>query len=74
MAQNLKGIATIAAVDCDGSKNQALCSRYNIEGFPTLKLFGSDRQKNPYAAGYVKDAVPYNGPRTAKVTCMIHRT
>ncbi|KAJ3193316.1 hypothetical protein HDU67_005168, partial [Dinochytrium kinnereticum] len=53
-AEKLKGLAKVVAVDCDAHKE--LCGRYQIQGFPTLKMFGADK----------KNAVDYTGPRTAK--------
>lgn len=41
----------IAKVDC--TVNEDLCTKYGIQGFPTLKLIDSDT------------AIEYNGPRTA---------
>lgn len=46
---------------------------FRCQGFPTLKLFGSDRQKNPYTGEYSKEAMDYNGPRTAKVLGIIFK-
>lgn len=33
----MAGIAPVVAVDCDDAKNKAICSRYGVQGFPTLK-------------------------------------
>jgi protein disulfide-isomerase A6 len=37
VAKNLQGLATVAAVNCDDKANAALCSRFNIRGYPTIK-------------------------------------
>ena len=37
VAANMAGIAPVVAVDCDDAKNKAICSRYGVQGFPTLK-------------------------------------
>jgi hypothetical protein len=66
----------VAAVDCDKDANKGLCSRYGVQGFPTLKLFGAEKQKTK-GGGTTKSPSDYNGPRTAKamadaVTAMLH--
>eukprot|EP01063_Lacrimia_lanifica_P017633 TRINITY_DN2467_c0_g1_i1.p2 TRINITY_DN2467_c0_g1~~TRINITY_DN2467_c0_g1_i1.p2 ORF type:complete len:417 (+),score=203.14 TRINITY_DN2467_c0_g1_i1:51-1301(+) len=53
-AKALKGIVTVAAVDADAHKSVG--GQYQVQGFPTIMLFGDDR----------KTPVPYNGGRTAK--------
>ncbi|KAL0035526.1 hypothetical protein WJX77_010582 [Trebouxia sp. C0004] len=65
VAENLQGIATVAAVDCDDQSNQPLCGEYNVQGFPTLKIFPASK---PKAGSKSKRKLPsdYNGPRTAK--------
>ncbi|CAG8835925.1 3756_t:CDS:2, partial [Racocetra persica] len=40
-AENLKGLVTLGAVDCDNENNRRLCGAYGIQGFPTIKLFPS---------------------------------
>lgn len=66
VAQKLKGIVTIAAVDCDDSANKKLCSQNAIKGFPTIKLYGSDKMKNPYTGEFYKEAVDFKGSPSAK--------
>ncbi|KAG2425918.1 hypothetical protein HYH02_014917, partial [Chlamydomonas schloesseri] len=67
VAQNLQGMALIGAVDCNDQKAAgSLCQRFGIKGFPTIKLFRADKQKNPYTGELSKEALEYNGPRTAK--------
>ncbi|KAJ8101065.1 thioredoxin-like protein [Lipomyces tetrasporus] len=60
-AKSLTGVAKVAAVRCDDQSNQPLCSRYNVRGYPTLKIFrpNSKVPSNPY----IED---YEGGRTAK--------
>ncbi|XP_059081134.1 protein disulfide-isomerase A6 homolog [Tigriopus californicus] len=53
-AQALKGIVGVGAVDCD--QHKSLCGQYGVQGFPTIKVFGSNKKK-PEA---------YNGARTAQ--------
>lgn len=45
-ANNLKGMVTIAAVDCDVEANKALCGMYEIKGFPTIKVFSPELKPN----------------------------
>ncbi|KAF9542302.1 protein disulfide isomerase (PDI) protein [Mortierella hygrophila] len=59
-AKNLKGIAKMAAIDCDDDKNKPLCSQYGIQGFPTIKIFPANRK------GGVKYPKDYQGERSAK--------
>jgi len=53
-AESLKGIAKLGAVDM--TKDGSVGSPYSIEGYPTLKVFHTDK-KNP---------LNYSGGRTAK--------
>jgi protein disulfide-isomerase A6 len=53
-AKTLKGSVKLGAVDADAHRE--LGGRYNVQGFPTIKIFGFDK-KNP------KD---YEGGRTAQ--------
>ena len=40
-AKTLKGIVHLGAVDAD--EHKSLGSKYNVEGFPTIKVFGDDK-------------------------------
>jgi len=42
-AAELKGVAKLIAVDCTIDKD--LCSKYGVQGFPTLKVFRNDGSK-----------------------------
>lgn len=53
-ARALKGIAKVGAVDM--TVHQSVGTPYNIQGFPTLKIFGANKKK----------PTDYNGERTAK--------
>ncbi|TFJ81457.1 hypothetical protein NSK_007418 [Nannochloropsis salina CCMP1776] len=53
-AQALKGVVTVAAVDA--SVHQGLGQKYDVKGFPTIKVFGGDKRKPG----------DYQGGRTAK--------
>lgn len=59
-AENLRGIAKVAAVDCDEEKNKPLCGQMGVKGFPTLKLVKPSSKKGK---PIIKE---YQGPRTAK--------
>jgi len=37
VASNMKGIVPVGAIDC--TVEQAICSRFGVQGYPTLKLF-----------------------------------
>lgn len=66
LAENVKGIVNVFAVDCESADGKALCASQGIRAFPTIKLFGHERTKNPYTGEAIKDAVDYTGARTAK--------
>lgn len=38
-AKSLRGIARVCAVDCEDPGNKKLCASYNVQGFPTIKVF-----------------------------------
>jgi len=42
-AKALSGIVGVGAVDCDVHKS--LCGQYGVRGFPTIKVFSSDKSK-----------------------------
>ncbi|XP_043689150.1 protein disulfide isomerase-like 2-3 isoform X1 [Telopea speciosissima] len=52
-ANNLKGKVKLGHVDCDSEKS--LMSRFNVQGFPTIMVFGADKDS----------PVPYEGARAA---------
>ncbi|MQM10348.1 hypothetical protein Taro_043241, partial [Colocasia esculenta] len=52
-SNSLKGKVKLGHVDCDAEKS--LMSRFNVQGFPTILVFGLDKD-SPY---------PYEGARTA---------
>ncbi|WFD42390.1 protein disulfide-isomerase [Malassezia psittaci] len=57
VASELDEVVRIAYVDCDDKANQAICAKYNVKGFPTLKLFPATKKRIP------RD---YNGERSAQ--------
>ncbi|TPX32840.1 hypothetical protein SmJEL517_g04140 [Synchytrium microbalum] len=78
-AEKLKGLAKVVALDCDEESNKPLCGQYQVQGFPTLKIFGENK-KTPQgmnlfdshvilptlAVLQVTATIDYQGPRTAK--------
>ncbi|CAA0837095.1 Protein disulfide-isomerase like 2-2 [Striga hermonthica] len=52
-ANSLKGQVKLGHVDCDAEKS--LMSRFNVQGFPTILVFGADKD-SPF---------PYEGARSA---------
>ncbi|RPB07145.1 ER-resident thioredoxin protein [Morchella conica CCBAS932] len=60
VAKSLKGLAKVAAVNCDEEKNKNLCAEQGVQGFPTLKIFQPSGKKGS------PSVIDYNGPRTAK--------
>ncbi|GMR31744.1 hypothetical protein PMAYCL1PPCAC_01939 [Pristionchus mayeri] len=53
VATALKGVVKVGAVDM--TAHQSVGGPYNVRGFPTIKIFGADKQK----------PTDYNGARTA---------
>ncbi|MBN3308912.1 PDIA3 isomerase, partial [Amia calva] len=51
-ATRLKGIVSLAKVDCTANSN--VCNKFGVSGYPTLKIFRDG-----------EDAGAYDGPRTA---------
>ena len=57
----------VGAIDCDEEKNRPICSRYEVKGFPTLKIFPGSAVTNPKKPGtFVKEPKDYQGARTAR--------
>lgn len=52
-AKSLKGLAKVAAVNCDEEGNKNLCAQQGIQGFPTLKIFKpSGKKGKPSVEGW----------------------
>lgn len=58
-ATSLKGLAKVAAVNCDDDANKPFCGSMGVQGFPTLKLITPNKSGKPA----IED---YQGPRNAK--------
>ena len=73
VATELDGVVKIAYVDCEDSASQSLCSKYEIQGFPTIKLFPATKRRIPRdylgerrgkaMMNYVLDALPSEAVR-----------
>lgn len=67
-AKHLKDIVQVGAVNCDYAKNKHICSKYKIEGYPTILGFRPpkiDLQKqDPIKYGHATEK--YAGPRNTK--------
>ncbi|KAF1808203.1 hypothetical protein P152DRAFT_462777 [Eremomyces bilateralis CBS 781.70] len=59
-AKSLDGLAKVASVNCDAEENRPLCARFDVKGFPTLKIIKPSKKPGKPT---VED---YQGPRTAK--------
>lgn len=62
-ANALKGIANLAAINCDEESNRRICDEYGVKGYPSLKIFGPTKRSKPGKSDFVTD---YNGARSAK--------
>lgn len=47
LADRLRGIVNVAAVDCDDEQNKAIAGQYGVKGFPTLKLIDPKTPSSP---------------------------
>ncbi|KAJ5688630.1 hypothetical protein N7462_003022 [Penicillium macrosclerotiorum] len=59
-AQNLNGLAKVAAVNCDEEENKPFCGQMGVQGFPTLKIMTPGKKPGKPR---VED---YQGARSAK--------
>ena len=44
-ATHLKGMVIFAAVNCDEAANKPLCGQFQVQGFPTIKVFPHGRER-----------------------------
>ncbi|KAJ2179291.1 hypothetical protein EV181_005949, partial [Coemansia sp. RSA 532] len=68
-ATRTHGVAKFYAVNCDVESNRGLCARYNVQGFPTLKVFTEKRTKRGS-----RRAVDYQGARKASAMAKYARS
>ena len=61
--------AKLGAVDCDDATNKALCAKFNVNGFPTLKGFAS-RGKESHDFDGARDARVDRQKRAVFCTCV----
>ncbi|KAJ6144192.1 hypothetical protein N7470_008087 [Penicillium chermesinum] len=59
-AQNLNGLAKVAAINCDEDENKPFCGQMGVQGFPTLKIIVPSKKPGKPR---VED---YQGQRSAK--------
>lgn len=59
-ATSLKGLAKVAAVNCDAEENKPFCGSMGVQGFPTLKIVKPGKKPGK---PFVED---YQGARSAK--------
>lgn len=57
LAKKLKNIVNIGAVDADNASNRGLAGKYQIKGFPTLKVFYPDGKVVDYQGGRTASAM-----------------
>ncbi|XP_038052123.1 protein disulfide-isomerase A6 homolog [Patiria miniata] len=64
-ATALKGVVRVAAVDA--TEHQAVGSQYGVRGFPTIKIFGANKQKpTDYQGARSADAITTEALKVAK--------
>lgn len=64
-AKALSGIVGVGAVDCDVHKS--LCGQFGVRGFPTIKVFGSDKGKpQDYQGARNAEGIAQEAAKTAQ--------
>ncbi|KAH9827084.1 disulfide isomerase [Teratosphaeria destructans] len=63
-AKQLKGLAQVAAVNCDAEENKPFCGQMGVQGFPTLKIVKPGRVKDGKRGRPIVE--DYQGAREAK--------
>lgn len=68
-AGNLKGKVKLGAVDC--TVETSLASKYDVKGFPTILVFGADKQSpQPYEEGRTASAIESYALRVLETTAV----
>ena len=47
VANELDGVVKLAYLDCDDASLQSICTKYDVKGFPTIKLFPATKRRIP---------------------------
>lgn len=64
-AKALKGIIGVGAIDCDVHKQ--LCGQYSVQGFPTIKIFGANKNRpEDYQGGRTANDIVQAAQRAAQ--------
>lgn len=63
VATSLKGLVNVAAIDCDDETNKRICGKYDVKGFPTIKMMRPKKDSKGRRDFSVED---YNGERSVK--------
>ncbi|KAH3667835.1 hypothetical protein WICMUC_005235 [Wickerhamomyces mucosus] len=70
VGKHLKDIATVGAINCDVASNKKICSKYRVEGYPTLIGFRPPKfnldDNNGKEKKFQHATEIYNGPRKTK--------
>lgn len=56
-AKNLDGLVTVAAVNADEEQNKALAGKYQVKGFPTIKVFIGKKAPKDYQGARTAQAI-----------------
>jgi protein disulfide-isomerase A1 len=76
-AHELHGKASLADCDCTDEANKAVCAKYGIKGFPTLKIFdGIDSLDTPvdYAGQRTKESIVVTMKKAARPAFSVTET
>ncbi|KAJ2558343.1 hypothetical protein EV175_000839 [Coemansia sp. RSA 1933] len=68
-AKRTASIAQFYAVNCDDDVSRGLCARFNVQGFPTIKVFSEKRTKHGN-----RKSVDYQGERSARAMVQYARS
>jgi protein disulfide-isomerase A6 len=71
VADKTKGVVKVVAVDCDA--HQSFCGQFGVKGFPTIKLFPSDKSKAPLEYQGARDAASMVSFAVAKVISFVEK-
>ena len=67
LARKLKGIATVATVDCDGDTRRRLCERSeSVPRLPHIRIYAAQRKHSPYTQTWYKDFQEYHDVPAAR--------